>query len=62
VVAEEHGSGGLGESVFVGKGEQQGKVGIRAPIGEVQAQFLIHRRRGRVCRGSDGGKLEGRVW
>ncbi len=46
----------------VGKEEQQGGVEIRAPIGEDQAQFLDHHRKGRVCRGSDGREVGDGVW
>ncbi len=40
---------------------RQGEVGIRAPIGEDQAQFLRHHRRERACHGSDGGRIEGQI-
>jgi hypothetical protein len=50
VVAEEHGGMWRSWRSRVGKEVRQGKVGIRAPIGEVQAQFL-HRRRERFAVG-----------
>ncbi len=39
VVAEEHRGGGFGVAVLDGLRGRQGEVGIRAPIGEDQAQF-----------------------
>jgi hypothetical protein len=62
VVAEEHGGGGLGEAVLGKMSDKAELERIRTPIREDQAQFLVHHRRGRVCRGSDGGKVGDRIW
>jgi hypothetical protein len=44
VVTEEHGDGCIGEAEL-GQKSGQSEVGIRAPIWEDQAQFLVHHKK-----------------